>query len=79
MHSVGVRYVFPPQVLLCCSNLPSEYVYTGKMLMENATLQLLLETVEVSNYWHILGLLDDLQHEIIRRRFITPSTLDLSE
>jgi hypothetical protein len=49
------------------------------MLIENPTLQLLLETLEVSNYWHILDLLDDVQHEIIRRRFITPLTLDLSE
>ena len=79
MHSVGVRYVFPPKVLLCCSNLPSDYVYTGHMLMENPTLQLLLETLAVSNYWHILDLLDDVQHEIVRRRLIEPLTLDLSE
>lgn len=49
------------------------------MQIENPTLDLLIEILEVSDYWHILDLLDDVQDEIIQSRFINPSTLRTSK
>ena len=56
-----------------------DYVYTGGILGENLSLDLLMELLVLSNYYHVINLFDEIQGEIITRRLLRPDTVDKSE
>ncbi|KAF8970968.1 hypothetical protein BDZ97DRAFT_1410625 [Flammula alnicola] len=62
-----------------CVQLVLDYIYTGIRSTDSASLDLLLETMQLSGYWRINDLFEDMQKEIVTRRLITPLTLDASE
>ena len=55
-----------------------DYVYTGSK-GEELSLDLLLEILVLSNYYHAINLFDEVQREIITRRLLRPDTVDKSE
>jgi sacsin len=56
----------------------SDYIYTGSK-GDNISLELLLELLHLSNYYHITDLFDEVQGEIITRRLLRPDTVDRGE
>jgi len=55
-----------------------DYIYTGNK-GENFTLELLLEILHLSDYYHVKDLFDEVQGEIMRRKLLSPETLDKGE
>lgn len=55
-------------------HLPSDYIYTGNK-GENFSVELLLEILHLSDYYHVRGLFDEVQGEIMRRKLLRPETL----
>lgn len=47
--------------------------------MNDAPLDLLLEIMQLSGYWHIADLFEEMQREIVDRRLMTPLTVDSSQ
>ena len=55
-----------------------DHIYTGDEPPEDSSLELLLEAVELSTYWRLERFFEEVQRTIVKRRLITPLTLDCS-
>jgi sacsin len=56
----------------------SDYIYTGSK-GDDLSVELLVEILHLSGYYHVTDLFDDVQVEIITRRLLRPDTVDKSE
>ena len=56
-----------------------DHIYTGDEPPEDSSLELLLEAVELSSYWRLGYFFEEVQRTIVKRRLITPFTLDCSK
>ena len=56
-----------------------DHIYTGDEPPEDSSLELLLEAVELSTYWRLEHFFEEVQRTIVKRRHITPLTLDCSK
>ena len=56
----------------------SDHVYIGNK-GEGCSLELLLEILGLSSYYHVADLFDEVQGEIIQRKLLRPDTVDMSE
>lgn len=54
-------------------------MYTGDEPLEDSSLELLLEAVELSGYWRLEHFFEEVQRTIVKRRLMTPLTLDCSK
>ncbi|KAF9476299.1 hypothetical protein BDN70DRAFT_863489 [Pholiota conissans] len=71
-----VEFPVPDCSALCIESI-LDYIYTGlQSLQHDAPLDLLLEIMQLSSYWRINDLFEDMQREIVNRRLINPLTLE---
>ncbi|KAJ3508077.1 hypothetical protein NLJ89_g5949 [Agrocybe chaxingu] len=59
-----------------CVRLVLDFIYTNKFVVDNLTLDLLLDILKLSHYWRVTNLFEDVQRQIVNRRLINPDTLE---
>ena len=74
-----VRFTFFAVYNSSCTLFFKDHIYTGDEPPEDSSLELLLEAVELSSYWRLGYFFEEVQRTIVKRRLITPFTLDCSK
>jgi hypothetical protein len=54
-------------------------MYIGDEPSEDASLELLLDAMELSGYWRLKYFFEEVQRTIVKRRLLTPLTLESSK
>ncbi|CAA7263802.1 unnamed protein product [Cyclocybe aegerita] len=59
-----------------CVRLVLDFIYTNRFVVDNFSLDLLLSILELSHYWRVTDLFEDVQRQIVNRKLINPDTLE---